>query len=278
MIKVNGKGLDKCFSFSGGERQIRLPKLELNLSEPDNRSITVDCKLKSSDDIMDMLLVDNALWKKYQGFFLVTFNIHYLPYARQDKVCSPGEAVSTEVMGTLLSTMNADRVNVADVHSKQSFCTGPKVGELSCLDIFKANPDILDGITALVSPDAGSSAKVRAIGAHFNLPVIYCEKKRDTKTGWITDYKIKRGVEYISEGSLLVIDDICDGGKTFELLSKSLDNFTTNGGEIAESLKLYVTHGIFSKGIDKLDEMYDKIITTNSWYEENYLNVKVIKL
>lgn len=277
MIKVNGKKLDKCFSFSGGERQIRLPKLGLDIKDKDNRRIVVDCKLKSSDDIMDMLLVDDAIWQAYTGWFHTTFNIWYLPYARQDRVCYVGEAFSTDVVRRLLQTMHANVIQVADLHSTQHFGS-VKVKETTCLAIFKSNPDILKGITALVSPDAGASAKVRAIGKHFNIPVIYCEKVRDTELGWITDYKIKSGVKYIPNGDLLVIDDICDGGKTFELLSKALDDFTKNEVEIAESLKLYVTHGIFSKGLDSLKDMYDGFITTDSFYEGDSHLVKVIEL
>jgi len=276
MIKINGKRLEKCFTFSGGERQIRLPELGLNLSEPDNKNIIVDCKLKSPDDIMDMLLVSNALWYRYNGGFHITFNIWYLPYARQDRVCYQGEAFSTEVMRGLLGLVRCQVLNVADLHSPQVL--DAKVKETTCLDIFKANPDILKGVTALVSPDKGSSIKVKSIGDHFNIPVIYCDKNRDQDTGYITDYKIKTGVDHIPEGNLLVIDDICDGGKTFELLSKSLDDFIKNGVEIADTLKLYVTHGIFSKGLDDLKDLYDGFITTDSFYNRDSHLVKVVKL
>lgn len=274
MIKINGKELNKSFTFSGGERQIRLPELELNLSDKDNRKIVIDCKLKSSDDIMDMLLVSNAIWHNYAGWFHITFNVWYLPYARQDRICYTGEAFSTEVMRGVLDLVKCQTLNVADIHSPQLF-SNSKVVETTVLDIFKANPDILKGITALVAPDKGSVKKVESIANHFNLPVIYYNKVRDTESGWITDYEVVKGIEHISGGNLLVVDDICDGGKTFELLSESLDRFRVSK---ADTISLYITHGIFSKGIDKLDDMYDKIITTDSWYEEDYLNVKVIEL
>jgi ribose-phosphate pyrophosphokinase len=57
-----------------------------------------------------------------------------------------------------------------------------------------------------------------------------------------------------------VVDDICDGGATFIELAKHLSN--------PASLTLCVTHGIFSKGVERLfDAGYTKIITTNSYCE-----------
>ena len=57
----------------------------------------------------------------------------------------------------------------------------------------------------------------------------------------------------------LVIDDICVGGATFI----QLGNLLKNGG--AKEIALYVSHGIFSKGTDKINLYYNKIYTTNSF-------------
>ena len=51
----------------------------------------------------------------------------------------------------------------------------------------------------------------------------------------------------------LIVDDICDGGRTFLEAAKILKEETTG------KLFLYVTHGIFSKGIDELLEHYEHI-------------------
>ena len=49
----------------------------------------------------------------------------------------------------------------------------------------------------------------------------------------------------------LIVDDICDGGGTFIPLAKKLKNAG------AKTVTLYVTHGIFSKGLDPLKEHID---------------------
>jgi len=47
---------------------------------------------------------------------------------------------------------------------------------------------------------------------------------------------------------VLIVDDICDGGMTFKLLARDL----LAAG--AKEVHPYVTHGIFSKGLDTLKE------------------------
>ncbi len=57
----------------------------------------------------------------------------------------------------------------------------------------------------------------------------------------------------------VIVDDICDGGRTFIELAKTLKE----GG--AQRVVLYVTHGIFSKGIYPLEKYIDEVYTTNSF-------------
>jgi phosphoribosylpyrophosphate synthetase len=66
---------------------------------------------------------------------------------------------------------------------------------------------------------------------------------------------------FLAEGrDCIIVDDICDGGRTFIEIAKQLPN--TN------SLTLVITHGIFSKGLKELEAYFDKIITTNSLLQE----------
>ena len=112
--------------------------------------------------------------------------------------------------------------------------------ERSQLDILKENPQILDGIDYLISPDKGASLKTKAIGKLYDIPVIYCNKARDSSNGFIV-YDEVNCIE-IRDKSVLIVDDLCDGGMTFILLAKMLRKSSP------KSLSLYVTHGIFSKG------------------------------
>jgi hypoxanthine phosphoribosyltransferase len=63
-------------------------------------------------------------------------------------------------------------------------------------------------------------------------------------------------------GNYLVVDDICDGGGTFNLLAEA---FQKDPHAAKSDLSLYVSHGIFSKGIRAINDRYVNIFTTDSW-------------
>lgn len=266
MLKINGVPLEKSFIFSGGEVQVRLPKVI-----PENNGIiVVSTVLNSSDAIMELILVNDAL-KFYDKEILKRLDVFYLPYARQDRVCWEGEAFSAKVMVELLNTLSFSVIRVMDVHSNK-FVLPAKFKELKVLDIFKYHTSMMDGITAVVAPDKGASEKVRTIAEHFEVGLVIADKVRDPDTGFISGIEIISGQEYVTDlARLLVIDDICDGGMTFDILGDEL----TTIAPYMKTLELYVTHGIFSRGFTNLD-FYDKIYTTNSICTAEHAKLNII--
>ncbi|MAX71916.1 MAG: hypothetical protein CMC76_12600 [Flavobacteriaceae bacterium] len=69
----------------------------------------------------------------------------------------------------------------------------------------------------------------------------------------------------------LIVDDICDGGGTFIGLAKELKKHN------AGNLYLAVSHGIFSKGLEELNQYFTKIFTTDSFKTVNE-GVELLKL
>jgi ribose-phosphate pyrophosphokinase len=61
------------------------------------------------------------------------------------------------------------------------------------------------------------------------------------------------------EKEIVIIDDICDGGRTFIEIAKILKEEKKD-----IKISLIVTHGIFSAGLKELYEYFDMIVTTNS--------------
>jgi len=129
-------------------------------------------------------------------------------------------------------------------------------------------------LPVLVSPDAGANKKVLKVAQQYKgLDIIYCDKKRDTRTGKITDTIVHPGHGSIRNKKLLIVDDICDGGMTFIKIAEAMNSFGP------EAIYLYVTHGIFSKGYQVLfDAGIDKIYTTDSFKQDPYDNVFVVKV
>lgn len=109
-------------------------------------------------------------------------------------------------------------------------------------------------------PDESAETKFKAYTDKLQLPSLKCYKVRDD-SGEITSHKIPK---FPAGSSILVVDDLCDGGATFENLSKSL------AGQGISYIDLMVHHGVFSnRGFYKLQDYFDEIVFTNS-YPGNY--------
>jgi ribose-phosphate pyrophosphokinase len=112
----------------------------------------------------------------------------------------------------------------------------------------------------LVSPDAGAYKKIFDVAKKFGIQnIITANKVRDMKTGNIlrTEIPILNQHEDIK---YVIIDDICDGGRTFVELAKAIKD-----GRPSAKVYLIVTHGIFSAGFKELGKYIEHIYTTNSY-------------
>ena len=84
-------------------------------------------------------------------------------------------------------------------------------------------------------------------------------------TGAISETRIYGDV---SGRDCLIVDDICDGGRTFIELAKEIRKQTNL------PIYLIVTHGIFSAGFEQLNEYFAGIFCTNSIKDIDETNVK----
>lgn len=246
------------WTFPGGERGCKIEPYKIPYgNEPRFR---IDMKFKSSDDLIDLLLLNNALrnmYAEYDSIFLV-LRILYFPYARQDRVMSVGESLSLQVAVDVVKQCNPNKVIVADPHSDVLFgMFNP--GQLLIIpqhDLISIYTPT-DPNTYLVSPDAGALKKIYKLASKYELPVIEAGKVRDVSTGNIVATRVQ-DIGVRDPVVLVVFDDIIDGGKTFIELAKELKSVYN-----VKRLVLCATHGIFSKGLDVLAD-YDQIYVYNN--------------
>ena len=126
----------------------------------------------------------------------------------------------------------------------------------------------------LLSPDAGEEKKLHSAAKKLAksdnvIEVISASKTRDTKSGEITSTHIHGEV---AGKDFIILDDICDGGRTFIELAKSLKEKKSG------AVYLYVTHGIFSKGLDELKKYFHHVYCYHTMLDENKIDHNFITI
>lgn len=262
MLLLNDKPIDS-FIFSGGEIQLKIS------DEIKSERVILTWKPTNASEIVSLQLAVSAL--KCKGIHDIDLDILYLPYARQDRVCSPGEANSLEVICKLLSVLDVNVIRLWDVHNKDKtfdLLDDHCLVHLNAYDIFHRfkifdminSPDIV-----LCAPDQGAEGRVMDISNQFNVfTPIYMSKIRCPESGKITSMKADKYNRCVEGWDILIIDDICDGGGTFLQAAQILRE------KGAANLYLYVTHGIFSKGLDLLEAQFKHIFCHHVLHDDKF--------
>lgn len=252
----------KRFSFSGGERHTILEPSAEGGGDP-NRLVA---HIRSSDDLMDLMLVTDVL--KRCGTQPRELVLPYLPYARQDRATTQTSPFSLEVVAGMINSLGYEQVTIYEVHNQER--TAPLIRNAVFVKATHAAVRFLDWLgwrpsdTVLLAPDKGAMARMLdvavAVPQEMGMGRAYAEKERNPGNGHL---KITGVHGDVAGKRVLVIDDICDGGATFNQLA---DYLFAQEGKAPKQLALFVAHGIFSKGFLTLRQRYDHIGTTNSFW------------
>lgn len=246
--------------FSGGENHVKIKNVD---QIPQFiRSASIYAYICSADALVTTLLLADAIKRLpsfLNGVTILTLELPYTPGARQDRVCEPGEAFSADVYTKIINSVGFNSVVVEDPHSDVSTALLKNVQTISQdeLVVSMLGQHIENENMVLISPDAGAQKKILKLSqALGGVDVVKADKIRDTKTGKITGTDVYGDV---SGRKVLIVDDILDGGGTFIPLAQKLKE------KGATQVDLYITHGIFSKGVDIFDGVIDNIYTRNTW-------------
>jgi len=247
--------LDRSFIYSGGEVQVRLPEFP-SFYDSD---IIIESKLTSSDKIIELMLVADAL-KYYFPNCNKVLRCYYFPYARQDRRCVPGEAHSLSVMLGLIHSLSFNEIYIADFHAELSLLEPyPKFKHISQTDIFWKHQSEVHNVDILIAPDKSAKDKVRSLSHCFDKPCLQAGKVRNLDSRSIESITVDPNIETIKNKNILIVDDICDSGSTIVNLVNNIKQYNPS------SISYHITHGIFSKGLDVLfNAGISKVITTNS--------------
>lgn len=220
-------------------------------------NISVDPSTPGDKVLFEILLAVDAVSRTVRSAG-VTIGLHlpYLPHARADRVFEKGNPLPLEAFCYSLRDGRDqaffDTVYLTDPHSLAAIKivkeAADKVVVKNQFDCFKDTNVPVDEVTLLVGPDEGSREKLKDFPSVL---VTYASKVRDVATGRITSTTVPD--QDLTGIRCIIVDDIADGGGTFIPLAKALRE------KGCTEVELYVTHGIFAKGLESFRGVIDKI-------------------
>ena len=246
-INLNtGEGV-RITIFPDSQPHINLP----GIAEGD--AIKLICSITDANKLLQLLQTANALDNAFAKKKILV--IPYLLAARYDRLMLPGDSIDIKVVADLVNLCGFEKVYLYDVHSEVALLLIKNAVAVTNQNMVQAydKPGAV-----LICPDAGAAKKV---GKYFdwnsNLKdIVYCSKNRDLSTGKLTLEVLEPQV--CRNRNCVIIDDICDGGGTFLAIAEKIE---------PAHLTLIVTHGIFSKGFDSLQQYFQEIIVSGSLYK-----------
>ncbi|UDL15958.1 phosphoribosyl pyrophosphate transferase [Microbacterium phage Pumpernickel] len=252
-----------AFTFPGGEAHI---KMDEGVFMDDFTHYLADVRGHDPQDLF-MLSMWAQVVHKIPGADM-TVILPYLPAARADR----GVPDLTTYVQFVRYLVKPDRLITIDPHSKvwpglyERHIREEKDMSLTIFPVERIIRKVLQDVSTdsrpqayvgVIAPDAGARDRASRAAKVMGVPVYQAGKKRDETTGKLSGFHMED--ELPAEGKLLIVDDICDGGGTFIGLAEAT-------GLPRERVDLWVTHGIFSKGLTELLAHFDQIHTTDSYF------------
>ena len=273
--------------FPDGQQSIRIiePTHEhlsicIGFNTLKDQTILIKSRLNTFQDLELIICANQAL--KEIGVKSVKLYIPYCIGGRSDRKFQAGgiNYIKT-VIAPIINSQNFDEVRVMDPHSDvleaciNNFVKYSNYGliDISLKDIYNGDIDNKDKV-CLVSPDAGAYKKIFDVAKMFKIKnIITASKVRDLDTGKILKTEIPTIDGFDDKMKYVIVDDICDGGRTFIELAKVIKEQKPDA-----EIYLIVTHGIFSAGFGELNNYFNKIFTTNSIKEHDNSQLTQVNL
>ena len=244
----------KISQYPDGQQSVSIEPFDIT------QTIQISSRMNSFKDVELIICANQTL--KELGVKNIELYVPYFIGGRSDRKFGEGQTnYLKNVICPIINSQGFSKVIVLDPHSDVLEACLNNFVKINNFDLIRFSLSDIGGEssqTAIISPDAGALKKIYDVAKEFNIiNVTTASKVRDMKTGNIIRTELPtmdlRGIEH-----LIVIDDICDGGRTFIELAKAIKEIT----EIP--IYLIVTHGIFSAGYFELGKYFSGIYTTNS--------------
>ncbi len=242
--------------FPSSEPFVHIPsKTFIDANGSEARGLTIEARGFSPSGWFALLsALDMA---QAAGVERIELIVPFFPGARQDR--RDDTPLSVQVFAQTLTPYPIHSITVLDPHSDVTAAVLPaRVRIISAADAVTSAIELglLQHPDGVIAPDTGATKRAGCVARRLGVPLRQGHKHRDPSTGSLSSF----GVDGGQPGRWLVVDDICDGGGTFAGLADAFYASETNSDS---SLDLFVSHGLFSKGLDALSA-YETVVSTDS--------------
>lgn len=249
--------------FPDGQQSITLDMVDADL--PNKITVSIASRFNSFKDL-EIIIAANQALREFSYVENIKLNVPYFLGARSDRKFEAGTSNYLKtVICPIINAQNFSRVTVLDPHSdvlEACLNNYHKHNNYRLVKDALTKIDNKDGAQSricLVSPDAGAYKKIFDVAKEFKIDnIITATKVRDLKTGQILRTEVPT-LDQHNNLKYVIIDDICDGGRTFIELAKVIKDSRPTA-----EIYLVVTHGIFSAGFDELKKYITEVYCTNS--------------
>lgn len=238
--------------FNDGSIRITIPE-----GVPEHRYCRIEAYLQNMNDLMIVAQIKDIVQNLSKAPKLITLAIRSPIYTRYDRVMlnDKTDSFGLKVFADFVNSIGFDFVEQYDAHSDVSLKAIHKSIPMLQKTLLNQTVGPVDRFV-LIAPDKGAVAKNPKAD-------IVLLKDRDVTTGKIlgtsiSTYNLDR---LRGKGKYLIVDDLCEGGRTFIEAAKRLKSpEAAEAGIMPKELSLYVSHGVCPRdSIDVLLEYFDYI-------------------
>ena len=259
----------KINRFPDGQQSVTLEINMSHLTAVHSGGVQIKSRLNNFRDLELIVCATAAL--RNTGIKNIQLYTPYFMGARSDRRFTEGDAnYLKQVICPIINSQKFESVTILDPHSDVLEACLDNFVKISNHDIVRQALTAIDNKNdaqdriVLVSPDAGAYKKIFDVAQKFGInKIITATKVRDVRTGKILHTEIPT-LDQHEDLQYVIIDDICDGGRTFLELAKAIHDSRPTA-----KVYLVVTHGIFSNGFLELSKEIEKIYCSNSYSDRN---------
>lgn len=308
MIKIKNKGVDasgniECSIFPDGSLNMNIiEKCIADRNFYESYPVQISWFFENNEEIVKLQFLVNHLRDIY-CVKEINLYVPYLPFARMDRTEHSSEVFTLKYFCKIINELKFNKVISLDVHSNtaNAILNNFENIKLFSKDVFQTKFDCFNctkniscghcrgtsvtfesmykkiccdwSIDMVCYPDEGSAKKKRA---NIDIPICVGSKVRDWDTHEILEYNISphSNNTVIDGKNILIVDDICSYGTTFNKCSEALKKNNAN------DIVLWVTHcenSILESDVLKYNNI-SAVYTTNSIFSGEHEKIKVMNV